>query len=421
MAEFNLKDLQNVSEICEKLREGLQPKIHLEEDRPHQASDFKSEHASTALNFALNLTDFLKSQDSNSLPKYFHENVVKILILLCGEHSESNLWTDSSKVAIAFRILSNLKNFYSVSSVNHVLALQHGKDQLVRLCVQDLQEALTSWQNYPASVTCFVWLLNQFAFPTLDAFISEFLPFSLRLADDWQMENKIRGVLCLGHIIQNASPTELKFYGRSDLVEDAFERLSHDRDPDLITVLYPSYVKLAEMTSSKVAPGHRRVDIRDRLAMKLLEQMEMEAKVDVKRCYARLMFDLLTLLDTRVIRWMSRLVRVFDSFLAYPDCHQEEIRILTLENMKLAFHLGGDVLNRHARDLYEMLFRVLYECSKDGGEVGDLLFYPCLETIQVLLEGSEDEFRSLSVGLDLLMVNEKFDAAVKTLMKKCND
>lgn len=52
----------------------------------------------------------------------------------------------------------------------------------------------------------------------------------------------MRGVLCLKHIVKNVSPTELKWHGRSDLIEDTFMQLLGVRDADLAVVLLPAFL-----------------------------------------------------------------------------------------------------------------------------------------------------------------------------------
>ena len=54
---------------------------------------------------------------------------------------------------------------------------------------------------------------------------------------------KVRGVLCLKHIVKNVSPTELKWHGRSDLIENTFLHLLGVRDEaELAAVLLPAFL-----------------------------------------------------------------------------------------------------------------------------------------------------------------------------------
>ena len=53
----------------------------------------------------------------------------------------------------------------------------------------------------------------------------------------------MRGVLSLRHIVKNVSPTELKWHGRSDLIESTFMQLLSVRDPELAVVLLPAFLE----------------------------------------------------------------------------------------------------------------------------------------------------------------------------------
>ena len=52
----------------------------------------------------------------------------------------------------------------------------------------------------------------------------------------------MRGVLSLKHIVRNVSPTELKWHGRSDLIESTFMQLLSVRDAELAAVLLPAFL-----------------------------------------------------------------------------------------------------------------------------------------------------------------------------------
>ena len=53
----------------------------------------------------------------------------------------------------------------------------------------------------------------------------------------------MRGVLSLRHIVKNVSPTELKWHGRSDLIESTFMQLLSVRDAELAVVLLPAFLE----------------------------------------------------------------------------------------------------------------------------------------------------------------------------------
>lgn len=96
--------------------------------------------------------------------------------------------------------------------------------KVLKRCLEELRPKLTDFRNYPGAQACFVWLLHHVQFPHLSGHLHEFLPFSLRFLDDWETHNKVVGVQCLTHLVDNVSPTEISWYGRTELIEEALDR-----------------------------------------------------------------------------------------------------------------------------------------------------------------------------------------------------
>ncbi len=58
------------------------------------------------------------------------------------------------------------------------------------------------FKKMPDACRCCTWLLHQLVNPDMGDLVHFFLPFSLCLLGDWEDDNKLRGLQCLSHLIQ---------------------------------------------------------------------------------------------------------------------------------------------------------------------------------------------------------------------------
>jgi hypothetical protein len=52
-------------------------------------------------------------------------------------------------------------------------------------------------------------------------YASEFLPFSLQFVDHWEVAHMTTGLLCLQRVVNELTSSELKWFGRSELILNA--------------------------------------------------------------------------------------------------------------------------------------------------------------------------------------------------------
>lgn len=160
--------------------------------------------------------------------------------------------------------------------------------------------------------------------------------------------------------------------------------------------------------------------------------METESELNLKRVYGAQLRSLLTLqvecssnyqFDIRaatyfdfiifqskgkLVRWLTRIVRTVASYTPYRDHQGEIFRLEILRNLDYVIGEVGEAVQVHARDILELLIRLIYDLSKDVARNEELfqLGSACLLKTAKL---APEEFRALFSGMEEEKINPVFD------------
>ena len=68
------------------------------------------------------------------------------------------------------------------------------------------------WKKCPSTRYLVEWCLSFISFPNLAQHLSDVIPLILPLVNDHEIPNKVLGLRCMSHVVQNANPTELQWF-----------------------------------------------------------------------------------------------------------------------------------------------------------------------------------------------------------------
>lgn len=214
------------------------------QNRPCDASDFADlpEKAESVLKFVMSLLS--REQDTEQIKAVVLEAIPSLLILII-EHQDTCMWTSKTSLALSKEALNKVKDILAVSSNEELLQYKISNDQHSSILVhilKHLSEKLKreSWMCYPTLKAVYQWSLLHTKFPNMSEVYPKFLPTALLFTDDHVLENKILGVSCLYHIMQNTSREELRWYGQADVIYEALKHQMYTREAKLIDVLHPT-------------------------------------------------------------------------------------------------------------------------------------------------------------------------------------
>jgi len=420
------------SEAIQRVRNGLLSELKFSEERPYDKSDFIAHlnQSYDSLTFALQIVTLEENVENSVLKKDKDvlKNFTVSALLLCGENVQSKEWNESRHIEISYKILKRLKTIFKCDKTVGIFLYQFHNEcegitsdgEILLWAINDLSPKLakTRWRNFPAAQFCFSWILHQVTFPNLGPRLPQFLPFTLCFIDDWETKNKLMGLTCLDHIVEEANQTELKWYGRSDLIKDALKKLLFCHEENVINIVIPCWLRLL----AKVEPcsDHANVNGCDLLTKELLYKLDMETKLDIKRAYFRQLKPLIEALDVGCIRWMSSMLRVISTCLEYPDSDEtEDYRVDGLQALEVLLKHGVPRIRLHAKSVFEMLLRLLYETSKnlnnDPKESLRKLHDMCSKCLIFSAKTAPEEFKILCDGMDKVEVNKYFDSVIKSI------
>lgn len=420
------------SEAILRVRNGLLSELNFPEERPYDKSDFTAHirQSYESLAFALQIVTQEENVEKSVLKnnKDVLKNFTVPALLLCGENVQSKEWNESRHIEISYKILKILKTIFKCDKTVGIFLHQfknecdviYSDGEILLWAINDLSPKLakTRWRNFPAAQFCFSWILHQVTFPNLGPRLPQFLPFTLCFIDDWEIKNKLMGITCLDHIVSEANQTELKWYGRSDLIKDALKKMLFCHEENVISIVIPCWLRLL----AKVEPcsDHAKLNGYDLLTKELLYKLDMETNHDVKRAYFRQLKPLIEALDVGCIRWMSSILRVISTCLEYPDSYgTEEYRVDGLNALEVLLKFGEPRIRFHAKTIFEMLLRLLYETSKnlnnDLNENTTTLHDMCSKCLIFSADVAPEDFKTLCDGMDKVKVNKYFDSVIKTI------
>lgn len=200
------------------------------------------ERAELVLEFACSLLSLETDEDNM---KRLVSGALPHLLILVIEHEQPNLWTSKSSLSLSKEVLRKVKDVLSVSGNEDLLLYQVSKDHLSSILVhilKHLSEKLKrdTWMCFPSLKMVYKWCVFNTRFPNMSEVFPKFLPTALLFTDDHVLENKILGVSCLYHVMQNTSREELRWYGQADVIYEALKHQMYTREAKLIDVLHPA-------------------------------------------------------------------------------------------------------------------------------------------------------------------------------------
>jgi hypothetical protein len=299
---------------------------------------------------------------------------------------------------------------------------------LLKWCLESLQAKLSKdeWKLYPGARYSFAWHLRQVTQPHLSGFLHEFLPFSLRFLDDWEIPTKVFAIHCLDHIIEHTSKSELVNFGYTEVLKEALFHVLNHREVSLVPCTYSTLFKFIEKCD-RVKNSHERfakMDTWDELAKILFYAMETETKLELKRLYGKQLGRLLSGLNLGIVRWLTTALKVVSSYTEFTDPQQEEFRIDVLDNLLQILDICGAAgeegsrVKWHAEVIFELLVRLLYEWSKSARKLQheQKIFHLTVLSLKKTALAAPQEFNVHFQGIKDVSVNESFDSVIRDIL-----
>ncbi|KAG9488549.1 TELO2-interacting protein 2 [Eleutherodactylus coqui] len=350
------------------------------------------------------------------------------LLLLCGAHIHDTPWSDAQIRRLAKQLLRTLLEASSCTSVAELLKGRQEPPyrtflEALRLLGPRLRK--DTWESHPDSKLVFSWMLFRVPRPWLSDFLSRVMPPSLLFSDDYKPENKVLGIRCLHHIINNVPAAELRQYNRALVVFHALRNHLYSTDVEVIEVVLPCLLDLFPVLHKPPpALGTYQKDGEnpsDQVLQLVLTHMEMEHKIALRRLYARTLPALQERLGVRIVRHMKRLLRVIVGYLEVYDGPEETARLSILETLQGTIKYAWPRIPPRLPLLLKALVKLIYELSSESNPnsapVTEALLKGATECLLLLDKCSKGQVKMALHGLPLVSAEPLLLECIDTVVQ----
>ncbi|ETE63255.1 TELO2-interacting protein 2, partial [Ophiophagus hannah] len=267
------------------------------------------------------------------------------------------------------------------------------------------------------------WFVVEIQRPWLGDHLEKVLPPSLLLSDDYRVENKILGVQCLHHIIQNVPAAVLGQFNRVQVVYHALFNHLYSREAQLVQVVLLCILDVLPVLerAPQLSPKPRRVTASDKVLQLLLTHMEAESQLSLRRIYAKSLPAFVERLGIRIVHHLKRLQRVIVGYLEIPDGPEEAARIAMLETLKCTIeHAWPRMTCRLAvilKALLKMMWDVVTDRSTTPEPVKAILLQRATKCLLLLNHSSQGQVKVLLQGVYQNCENEHLKECLQQIQE----
>lgn len=363
----DLSEAEFWSACTDLVQESFLPEATFCSNRPCEEKDFR-EHRQLADRNLRSLKSMLQHilhgriegtvQIDCSIP--IVRNFATNLLLLIGEHHEKNAWNTIESIVLSKELASGLLELYGCQSVSQfLLELDNFVTVLLALRPKLCKD---TWKHYPAAVACYKWLLHEIEKPALYNHIEDVLPTALIIVDDYMPDNVLIGLQCLQRIVEHSHLKKgLIDTGYTKVIFHALEGILRQREAKYVIPVYACMANvLATIEHWDTNLNMFEWTKRDLVLAALLDNMEFEQNIELRRAYMLSLPQLLTNIGGS--KWCERLTRILSEYCE----HHTDLRTLkaTLETAKtflLMFHLR---VAAHCVPLYTAFLKLHFDLNE---------------------------------------------------------
>lgn len=328
----------------------------------------------------------------HSYRKFLIKKIACCLVSLCAANLEEHSWSSTDSRLTAHELLSFICTHCQCSSISELLSgdaefnsgskcthqdTSASEDTstvglvfpsgLFRLVLDFLRPHLLkeTWKKSPIAYHALVWCTMQIKHPFVGDHFPKLMSPLLLLIDDYKVDNKVLGLKCLRHVVENMNSAELQWYGRADVLFEAIQRHLYTSEPSVVKAVHPcliSILKAVELSPTKPKFG-RKTNKFDSTFQIVLSSMEFESKLAMRRAYASHLKNFIEHMGITTLRHFKRLLRVMVSYLEVSDYPNEEARLGILDALHTTMLHAWPRIPHHSLPILKCLLKLLVDLT----------------------------------------------------------
>jgi len=308
-----IRSLANEEETCQDLCKKLGANAGIA-----CAAMMTFDHLLTELSSYTNCTEGLSKHCTRTV-----QRLIEILtcgaLCVCLEHEQVCPWTTAQSAECGKTLLATLCAANHCDTFETLINVNDGRYSFLQRVLNEVLPKLTrsTWKLNPAASHVFRRCLLAVQQPLLSDCLPMFLPPTLLFVDDFEAVNRLAGLRCLRHLVQHCSKTELRWFGRADVIYDSLLRALFGCDDVVLEAVVLCLLDVLDIVeaSPRRAASPRSWCRHDDVFAKYLTNMELESKVLLRRVYARHLGLFVSKLGIAVVRHLSQLLHVVTDYL----------------------------------------------------------------------------------------------------------
>ncbi|XP_059078793.1 uncharacterized protein LOC131877206 isoform X1 [Tigriopus californicus] len=334
--------------------------------------------------------------------------ILAVILQLCGEHAQPQVWTTPESLRLSYRVQSRLKAKFECPHMAEVIMSWHGR--LLNRCLSDLRTRTRDWADWrshlAAAASC-IWFFDQLTLIPcrLSESLSQFLPLLLKLADDWYPPHQEWGLLNLTKVLRYVSCQELVANGRWNVIVNALKGKLRSTDLKLRQTAWTSFVLVLEILELNTVQQDSSFNECDQFASVILDQLQSNWSPTERLFELQTLRQVLVLLRYRLQRWLSRLLAVLDGCLSLGSLSETDA-LEMLRIIRFVVSEMGDQINPHQRLILQTLIRFEVHHKPMMGHKS-IALSECLAIVAILREADPPRYAKLLEGHDQLRIKLK--------------
>lgn len=357
----------------------LVPKVSNKEHYIFDKNDFEgvANTSATVMSIFNILLEKFSEETTNDQFRAFLSQISPDMIYLILEHIKDDLWTSELSRFMAKNLLRLMKLFYECVSDEDLLSCNQNltnKDafksvdhSIMNQILKILNPKLTksNWAKYPSAKSVFAWCLFHTSYPNLYENLEKVLPPTLNFIDDYIMANRISGIQCLQHIMENVSAEELRWYGHADVVYQALKHQLYTNEAELNEASFPAILTILKIVEKIPVVSDSQMDRKtakhDEVIQIILLNAECENKIILRQIVTSFLGDFVDIMGLSTVKHLQRILKVIESYLEVYEGPEEITRINVLNLLEKVLKNTWPRIPSHMENILRMLLKFL--CS----------------------------------------------------------
>lgn len=223
---------------------------------------------------------------------------------------------------------------------------------------------IKKWKDTESAKYLVIAILLNIPFPYLSQYLNTLFPILLRMLDDFESSYILLGMQGMLYLVNNVTPTELKWYNRAEVIYSAIVKRQFSHDPSILSMFHPlvfAVLAIIEHPPTKfiTKDAPRGLTRYDTVLNSMLQQMLFVSDYKIKQIYILMLKDFIGIFGYVILRHLKELFKVINSYLEMPDFSGEEIRFSCLAILESLFGICPNEFKYEVNELTLSLLKVL--------------------------------------------------------------